>query len=117
MGLYEGIRDSVAAPAIRQFGQAITLRVPSETSFNPDSGSVTDASPAYVDDVGYGLDIGFTVNRSQKEIGDRRFICVDIAKPLPGRDRLIVAGIEYAIANVEALSPGGVSIYYEVHCK
>lgn len=118
MSFYTRIRDNVAAPAIRKYGQAATLVVRGEEFFDSTTGEVLYTQST--DDAGYALIEEYSIPQidgTNIRIGDRKALCVDVAEPKPGVDKLKIGTIEYAIISVKPLAPGGVAVYYEVQIR
>lgn len=117
---YEGLRDNTAAPLIRQYGKPITLlRTTGAGSYDPTTGDI-DSAGTIEEHAGYAVESNYSaalVDSSAIATGDRRLLCVDIPRPVPGDDTLKVGSREYSIVNVNPVSPGEVEIMYEVQAR
>lgn len=116
MGFYENLRDKTAAPLIRKYGQPITLTIPSG-AFDPVTGKKAPAVPATYP--GYAVEGEYTVTErtgTQVLEGDKRLYCVDIPEPAQGQT-ITVGRAVYKVVRVAPLSPGGVSILFDVQVR
>lgn len=107
-----------AISLIERFGQTVTLRrfttVPPTHGWERGTTTAADSSAkAVVLAYAQRLIDGETIRA-----GDRLILLSPDASIVPTQnDRLVIAGVEFAIVAVEALSPGGTTLYYKVQAR
>jgi hypothetical protein len=119
VGFYEDKRDGTVANAMAKYGMAMTLVVPAEGTYDPDTGAFTPGS-----DKTYAVrGLNGTYKKSRK--GDitqakSRFVYLSASglavEPTPNH-KLRVSGVDYEILDVEPLTPGGITVMYQLQVQ
>ena len=114
---YDPIKDR-AASLIERFGQTITIRryVATPPTHGWERGTTTNSdSTAKAVVTAYSERL---INGESIRAGDRLILLSPEAPVVPTQnDRLIIAGVEFAIVAVESLSPGGTTLYYKIQAR
>lgn len=116
MGFYEDKRDGTVKNAMAKYGMAMTLVVPAEGTFDPDDGDFTPGTDKLY--AVRGLNGNFKKSRKQDMTqGKARFVYLSASglaiEPTPNH-KLRVSGVDYEILDVQPLTPGGVTVMYEL---
>jgi hypothetical protein len=100
---------------LQKFGQSMTLRRTATTGsdpWNPGSGATTD-----YDTIGASMSYALRhVDGSMVQRNDKRILLYSEEAPAL-TDTLVFGGVTHTIINVQPLSPGGVTVYYEVQAR
>lgn len=116
MGFYEDKRDGTVKNAMAKYGMAMTLVVPAEGTFNEQTGAVTAGTDKLYPV--QGLNGNFKKSRKADITQAKsRFVYLSASgltiEPTPNH-KLRVSGVDYEIVDVQPLTPGGVTVMYEL---
>lgn len=118
MSFYADIA-SVSDSLINEFGMPVTLKVPSGSAYNTDTGTVT---VTYADQSGYGCVVDFDkdqIDGTKVRIGDKLMLLAPggVSEPFDGC--LVVAGAETwtVVPPVNVTSPAGIACLYQVQLR
>jgi hypothetical protein len=109
----------VADDLIIEFGQSVTHRVQSGTTYDPDTGSSTIS---YVDSVGHGCMVEFdkdVIDGTKVRIGDKLCLLspISVNEPKDG-DLLVMSGETWnVVPPVSVVAPAGIACLYEVQLR
>ncbi len=118
MSFYSEMAD-VADDLITEFGQSVTLKVASGTSYNTSTGGVT---VTYTDQIGHGCTVDFDkglIDGEKVRIGDRLVLLspFGLTEPTEG-DKLIIGSDTWSIVPpVTVTNPAGTPVLYEVQVR
>ena len=109
----------VADDLISEFGQTITHKVQSGSSYDPDTGTTT---LSYVDSVGTGCMVEFdkdVIDGTKVRIGDKLCLLSPIGLTEPKDGDLIVIGSDTwnVVPPVSVVAPAGIACLYEVQLR
>lgn len=110
---------AVADSLITEFGMAVTVKVPSGSAYNPDTGTVT---VTYADQSGYGCVVDFDkdmIDGTKVRIGDKLMLLAPSGVSEPFDGCLVVANSETwtVIPPVNVTSPAGIACLYQVQLR
>lgn len=118
MSFYQGLQNT-ALDLIERYG--ISVSVKRKTGeYDPVTGLPSNETEQMF--YGVGLVEDYTVNQVNDTLiktGDKKITIAakDLGtKPVPN-DRIIIADESYAIQNVNTVSPAGIDLLYEAHCR
>ena len=109
------IYDTVVIPQISETGFPITLIKPNNGVYDPDLGYTPGVQ---VDDEGFGLQVESefkTVPDSIVQHIVKTVLCIEIAEPTPGEDKILIDDKEFKVLFAEDLKPGTVTFLYRVY--
>ena len=116
----QALKVDVVIPLIKESGKPITLVSPSTedtgTDYVPGEGFTTPSVP--IESYGFGVETEAdesTVTETVISQTVKTLMCVEIPKPRPKIDSMIVDTTTYSIIHVEELAPGNVSFMYTVY--
>ncbi len=118
MSFYSDMAD-VADDLITEFGQTVTLKVASGTTYNPSNGDVT---VSYTDQSGHGCTVDFDkhlIDGTKVRIGDRLVLLspFGVSEPTEG-DKLVIGSDTWNIVPpVTVTNPAGTPVLYEVQVR
>lgn len=115
MGFYEDLRDDIAAPLIREYGTAITLKSSVFGTFDPIASTAGTGSKN--DYPGYGVITEYTareIDGTNIRRGDKKITAVfDDTTVVPDTDALLtISGLDHVIKNVGVVAPADVAIIW-----
>jgi hypothetical protein len=117
VGFYESLRDGTVSKLITQYGQAVTLKVPSAGTFNAETGGFTAGAEASYTTVGVA-DAFFKSEKGGSNVKTKRLKVylspADLAVEPTTSHRIVVSGVEYDIVSVKPVAPGGIVVLYEL---
>jgi len=111
----QALKDQTVIPLIIENGKIITLINPNQGAFDPDTGFVGGVP---IDDTGYGLELQSNIETVPASLADKwkkTMMCVEIAKPVPEEDKLLVGTVTYKILGIDEVKPGNVSFFYTLY--
>jgi len=117
MGFYENLRDGMVARNVAKYGMAMTLRVSSSDTFDPDTGAVT-VGPVknyavqgliYPDRRGERRDPELATKTAKLLLSASGMTVIPTVS-----DRILVGTQEYEITGVTPLRPAGVTVIYDL---
>lgn len=109
----------VADDIITEFGQAVTLKVSSGTTYDPETGAST---VTYADQTGQGCVIEFDkklIDGTKVRIGDKVVLLSPsgITEPKDGDQLVIGSDTWQVVPPVIVTAPAGVAVLYEVQVR
>lgn len=126
--LYDGMRTT-ASKLLSKFGQTMTLtkRTSTTGAYDPSTGEVTPSETEYT---GKGVILNYTdsylhyggrVGASSVQLGDRRVLFVpddqDMPLPIASVDVITVDMVEWLVAAVSPVNPGGTTVLYDIQVR
>lgn len=117
---YEAKRDGTVKNAMAKYGMAMTLVVPAEGTYTPETGAFTPGTDKLY--VVQGL-IG-TARKSRRadtEVNAKtRSVYLSpsgmTVEPVPNH-KLRISNVDYEVVDVEAIAPGGVTVLYQLQVR
>jgi hypothetical protein len=109
----------VADDLISEFGQTVTHKVQSGTTYDPDTGS---SVVSYVDSSGHGCIVEFNkdvIDGTKVRIGDKLCLLspIGVTEPKDG-DLLVMSGETWNVVSpVSVVAPAGIACLYEVQLR
>ncbi len=120
MSFYEGLRDGVVKSLLTQYGMGMHLLVPSEGTFDPETGGLTGVTETAVAVTGVSGKY-LKAQKSGTSIHNRSqyvYLSPSGMTVVPtASHRLRVSGLEYEIVSVEVVAPGGVTVLYQLEVR
>jgi hypothetical protein len=107
---------ATATKLLQRFGAACTIKHPTGTAYDPDTGTMT---PTYTDTPSTAAVFAY----AQKYIdgtlilqGDQQAYCAPGVEPKQG-DVMTWAGVDYTVIAVKPVSPAGVHVLFEAQLR
>lgn len=118
MSFYSEMAE-VADDLITEFGQTVTHKVQSASTYDPDTGAST---LTYVDSTGHGCIVEFDkelIDGSSVRVGDKLCLLSPAGISEPKLGDLIVIGAETwnVVPPVSVVAPAGIACLYEVQLR
>lgn len=118
MTFYSDMAD-VADDLIIEFGQSVTVRRQTGSTYDPDTGGSTITTS---DETGHGCVIEFDkelIDGSHVRVGDRLLLLSPIGVTEPRENDLVIFGSEswQIVPPVSITAPSGVPVLYEVQLR
>lgn len=118
MSFYQGLQNT-ALDLIGRYGTAVSVKRTSG-DYNPVTGSVPNSIEQVFSGVGLIEDYeAGQVKDTLIKTGDKKITIAakDLGtKPAPN-DEIVISGEAYRIQSVNTVSPAGIDLLYEVHCR